>query len=362
VARYEVISADSHVIEPGDLWLRYIDPEFRERAPRIVNRDGTDFYEAEGGEHLMTVPVAAAPGRPVKWTGTFEESVPPGGYDPRARVADMLVDGVDAEIVYPTIAMRIFSLDDADYRTACCRAYNRWVADFVAGAPERLKGIGMVSLHDPEAAAREVETIRAQGLSGVMVAIATGADTAYDSPFYDPFWAAARALGMPVSLHVFTERTKVAMIERRPVQEYALVFFDIQRTLCQLIFGGVFNRFPGVKVVSVENDSGWAPYFVERLEHVVYRLSSAGMGAQFTDRTPRECFQDNVRLTFIRDRTGLCAREFLGPETLMWSSDYPHSDGTWPKSREVIARIFTGIPEEERRRITAGNVAKLYAF
>src|SRR5260370_39386950 len=106
---YNVISADSHVIEPGDLWLTHSDPDFRARAPRIVRRDGTDYYEAEGGFRLFAVPTVANTGQPSRRrTGTFEETVPPGGYDLTARLADLAGDGGDADVVYPALAMRLY--------------------------------------------------------------------------------------------------------------------------------------------------------------------------------------------------------------------------------------------------------------
>src|SRR5438874_2815494 len=165
---YEVISADSHVIEPSDLWLSYSAPDFRARAPRVVRRGGTDVYEADG-VRLFTVPIVANAGRAVQWTGTFEESIPRGGYEAPARVADMARDGVDAEVVYPTFGLRLFGVQDAAYRAASFGAYNRWLADFVAGAPARLKGIGMVEIEEPRRAAADLGTLRELGLVGAMV-------------------------------------------------------------------------------------------------------------------------------------------------------------------------------------------------
>jgi predicted TIM-barrel fold metal-dependent hydrolase len=359
---YQVISADSHVVEPGDLWLKYSDPDFRERAPRIVRRDGTDYYEAEGGFRLFAVPTVANTGQPSRRrTGTFEETVPPGGYDLMARLADLAVDGVDAEVVYPTFAMRLYAYDDSAYRTASFRAYNRWIADFVAGAPDRLKGVGMVSLHDPAEAAEELLEIRRLGLVSAMVALSTDRDAGYDSTFYDPFWAAAEEMGMPIGLHLLTERRRTD-VENLAAADTILLAVDIQRSLAEMIFGGVFARFPRLMIVSVENDAGWAPYFVERLGQTFARRQADPARAQPGARPPSEIFRRNVRLTFIRDRSGVHGRELFGTETLMWSSDYPHTASTYPKSREVLDYLLEGVPVDERRQIAAGNAAALYGF
>ena len=201
----------------------------------------------------------------------------------------------------------------------------------------------------------------AKQADGRMAAVATVNDVGYDAPLYDPFWAAAERLALPVSLHVLTER-KGGDIEKRPPSDTALVYFDVQRTLAQMIFGDVFVRFPKLIIVSVENDCGWAPYFVERLDYVLYKRYT-GQGAPLPDTPmPSAQFRRNVRCTFMRDRSGVHGRDLIGPETLMWASDYPHSDSTWPKSQEMIDDLFAGVPDEERRQITATNVAKLYDF
>jgi predicted TIM-barrel fold metal-dependent hydrolase len=160
---------------------------------------------AEGGFGLVSVPLSSAAGRPsdqLSKVGTFAESVRPGGYDPDARLAAMATDGVDAEVVYPSVAMRLYAFPDLDYRVACFRAYNRWLADFSAAHPDRLKGIGMVGLDDPEAAARELEEIKRLGLAGAMISIRPGDGATYAAPEYEPFWAAAERLDLPVSLHI----------------------------------------------------------------------------------------------------------------------------------------------------------------
>src|SRR5438132_13226062 len=127
-----LISADSHVTEPVDLWLKYSDPDFRERAPRVVRRNGTDVYLAEGGFQLWVVPLAAAAGRDpdsLSMEGTYEDNVRPGGYDTRARLVDMATDGVAAEVLYPTFGLRIYGMAAPAYRAACFRGYHRWTAE-----------------------------------------------------------------------------------------------------------------------------------------------------------------------------------------------------------------------------------------
>jgi predicted TIM-barrel fold metal-dependent hydrolase len=360
---YQVISADSHVVEPGDLWLKCSDPDFRERAPRIVRRDGTDYYEAEGGFRLFAVPTVANTGQPSRRrTGTFEETVPSGGYDLTARLADLAVDGVDAEVVYPTFAMRLYAYDDGAYRTASFRAYNRWIADFVAGAPDRLKGVGMVSLHDPAEAAAELLEIRRLGLVSAMVALSTDRDAGYDSTFYDPFWAVAEELGAPLVMHEITggaeSRLVIAYWDENQSLGGVIGAHEAQRTIATFVLSGVFERFPGLKVMSTENHTDWVPWFINRISRA---RGKSSFPTELSMR-PIEYLRRNVYFTYINEPDAVQNRDVIGVDRLMWASDYPHSASTFPRSREIVERDTASIPADERRKLIHDNVLDLFGI
>jgi predicted TIM-barrel fold metal-dependent hydrolase len=368
---YNVISADSHVAEPVDLWTRYIDPAFAERAPRIVNRDGVEAFVCDGMELLPLAAIGAGkPNEDLDRGGTFDETVRPGGYDPAARWADMREDGVDAEVLYPTFALKMYQLPDPILRRECMRAYNRWLVDFcqdtsrLAGRPV-LKGIAMVNLEADtiDQAAADLEEIRRLGLAGAMIAVISSDQATYGDRRFDPFWARAQALDLPLSLHILTEARPRKKI---PFMWMTLSPEEIQLTLATLIFLGVFERFPGLKVVSAESDAGWAAYFAERMDYQFDRRRSVYLqhwGPQLPpDATPSDYLRRNVWMTFMRDRAGVLARDQIGLDRLMWASDYPHKDSTWPRSQAMLERLFAGVPDPDRAAIVRDNAKALYDF
>ena len=363
----KIISADSHVIEPPNLWVDYIEPEFKSRAPHCERENDKDVFKCEGGVTLIQVGAVSAAGRSVDKVaslGTYEQDAPKGAYDPHSRVGEIKGDGVEAEVLYPSIALRMFAIEDVPYQLACFRAYNSWMADFVKPYPDTFKGIGLIPIDDIEASVVELHRCKELGLAGVSISVSTGHDTTYDKPHFDPLWAAAEASRMPISLHILTER-------RRPDQQPdsvtrlvngATECFAIQEALGRMIFGGVFHRYPGLRIVSAENDIGWAAYFTERIDYLFDRRRPFHTFSIPRDTLPSEYMKRNAYLTFMRDRSGILSREITGIDNLMWSTDYPHLDSTWPKSREMIDRLVGDIPEDEAHKIIAGNAARLYNF
>ncbi len=359
--KYTCISADSHVVEPPNLWLDHIDPGYRERAPRVINDNGNDVFTVEGVD-LLPIAGGSAANRSSQQMlrGSYEEVTFKGAYDPDERLKDQDTDGVQAEVVYPTIALRMFSIDDPDLLRACFRAYNDWIAQFVGAHPDRLKALALIPLDDMEAAVIELHRTRKLGLGAAVIGLHQETDDVqYDSPTYDPFWAAAQELEMPISMHVLTNRAKIPI--RNAITKSTDVYW-MERTLATMIFGGVFQRFPRVKAISAENDVGWVPFFMERMDYVFGK----GMASQYPigsgSEKPSDFFRRNIYCTFMRDRSGILAREQVGVEHMLWSSDYPHFDSTWPNSQKVIGDIFQGVPEEDKGKIIAGNAAKMYGF
>jgi len=360
-----VISADSHVVEPLDLWTTRCDARYRERVPRLVREvDGRrgNFVVCEDALPVPLEAFCSAGLSSDELKRAFEDgalAVRAGGSDPAARLPDMAADGVAAEVLYPSVALQAFRVRDAALQRACFRVYNDWLADFCAAAPERLVGVALISLFDVAEGVRELERARARGLRGAMVWAAPPAGDSYARPAYEPFWAAAEAAGMPVSLHLGTTQELAAPGESIAVA-FMLTILPVQRALSQTILGGVLQRHPGLRLVSVENEIGWLPHFLARMDHGAAKYRQvAGLTL---DEPPSSTFRRQVRATFQEDRIGVEARERIGVETLMWASDYPHSDSTWPRSQEVIARDLADVPADERRKILAANVAALYGI
>ena len=359
---YPVISADSHFTEPADLWDLRVEPRFRGRAPHVVSREDTDVIVCDSADMFPVGVIHGVryKGGDVQLNGRYAD-VPASGWDPDARLAELAVDGISSEVLYPTIAMRFFTISDAELQDACIRAYNTWAAEFCRNHSTSFRAVGIIALEDMSRALREMERCRELGLVGVMIAFHPAGDRPYDDEYYLPFWERAAALGLPVSLHTATERrVSVKLTPTETFLQYTLV----QRTLIGLIYAGVFDKYPNLQVVSVENDAGWAGNIIERMDYVEIKARARNLqGSGHLNReAPSHYWHNNIMYTFMRDKTAIAARDIIGVDRLMWSSDFPHGDSTWPESQQVIDEQLAGVPEKEQRMMLHDNAARLYGL
>jgi len=359
-----VISADSHMMEPADLWVGRLDRKFRDRAPRVVKNEGKPGYSfvAPG---INPFPVAGGFARGLSGKELKEhmakgyEAARPSGWDPVERIKDQDIDGVEAEVLYTTLGMPLFQLDDADLQRACFRVYNDWVAEFRSCNPKRLHPIALISLEDLTEGIKELERCTQRGLKGAMIWGSPPADRPYSSKEYDPFWQAASELHMPLSLHVITGKGKESKVDFSQIATQAMsVLHEVQRSLTSIIFGGVLERFPQLLIVSAENDTGWFPHYMYRLDHI-YEKFGAMLPEQLPLK-PSEYVRRQVWATFQDDPVGPATYKMFGEHNYMWASDFPHADSTWPNSHKVIEKDFAGVPADVTNKIIFENAAKLY--
>jgi predicted TIM-barrel fold metal-dependent hydrolase len=372
-----VISADSHMMEPADLWVERLDSKFRDHAPRVVKKDEQSGYVfvAPG---VPSFPVAGgfAAGRSGEELKEFMKrgqqegyiTARPSGWDPVERIKDQDIDGVRAEVLYTTLGMTLFGLHDADLQRACFRAYNDWLAEFCSYNPKRLIGTALISLEDIGEGAKELERSAKMGLRGAMIWGAPPREKPYTSHEYDPFWATAQELEMPLSLHVITgkkppksdaEREKIRTARDQSfVRGYMNLIHEVQRSLTDIIFSGVMMRFPKIKIVSAENDAGWIPHYMYRMDHAFEKFGA--LMKEPLDMKPSEYVRRNLWATFQDDPIGPMLFNYFGADNFMWASDFPHTDSTWPNSLKVIAQDFEGVPPEVTRKIICDNAARLY--
>jgi predicted TIM-barrel fold metal-dependent hydrolase len=360
---YGVISADSHVVEPHDLWQRYTVSTLRDRAPRLERGPDTDRLVCEG---VRLPPVGLLAGcmrrdEEVRAKGRWEDDVYPGGYDPHIRLEALQRDGVDAEVLYPTIAMQLYPMPDLELQWALFEAYNTWLSEFVAEVPDRFFGIAMLTPDDLDHAVVETKRARELGLSGVMIPVIRGEGIPYWDERFDPLWAAAVDQGLPVSLHAATSRDPEKRWDVKSAALSVLQTVEIEHVLLELIYAGVFDRFPGLKVVSAENDVGWAGHMLERADYWFHRNRKLLKDIR-CNRPPSEYFHENIRATFMRDRTAVLSREVVGTESLLWGNDFPHHVSTWPNSKRELDEQLDGQPAEVRQAIVRDNVRALYGF
>jgi predicted TIM-barrel fold metal-dependent hydrolase len=366
-----ILSSDSHVFEPPDLWATRIDKAFRDRAPRIQRIDGADQIIIEKDQFLSGIGLISNPGarfeapETITGRGRFED-VPRGGYDPAQHLADMRLDGVAGEVLYPSQGLFYFRVTDTSLMSAIFRAYNDWLADFCKTDPSRLKGIAMVNVDDIQEGIEELERAARMGLAGAMITEYPLEHRRYDQPEYEPFWAAAEALGMPLSLHTATKRQgKIRGAGEKTLRDAssrATKAFYPALSLCDMIFSGVFERYPRLTLAIVEFELSWAPHLLTTMEYT-YRERHEEAIYRFKDgMRPSDFFHRNVVLSFQEDAIGIRLRDVIGVDNMMWGSDYPHSESTFPQSRKILAEILSGVPEDEQAKIVGGNTARVYHF
>jgi predicted TIM-barrel fold metal-dependent hydrolase len=368
---YKMISSDSHIVEPPDLWLERIAAKFRDRAPRVVQEDDGDWWIVDGHRTNSFQGGTQAGKRfenqdALRPAGRFAD-VRPGAYVPDAHIADNEMDGIYGSVLYPTEGLQLFSVPDSALLSAIFQVYNDWIADFCSAYPQRLKGIAMLNVDDLPGAIIELERTRKRGLAGAMITVYPAEDRSYDRPEYEPLWAAAQDLDMPLSLHIATNRPSpgVALEDNRSTRPGLLANADhwVRVSLAHLIFTGVFERYPTLRVGSVEHELSWAPHFLERLDYTYTQRARRDWWYRFrNDALPSDFFHSNVFLSFQEDALGIRDRALLGIHTLMWGSDYPHTEATFPRSREVLDTILAGVSDQERQQITSTNIASLYHF
>jgi predicted TIM-barrel fold metal-dependent hydrolase len=360
------ISADSHITEPPNTYVDFIDAKFRERAPKLVQLENVgDAFVIEGMQTPVPLGLLAAAGKEPSALSThgvkFDE-LWKSGWDPAFRVADQEKDGVAAEMIYPTVGMLLCNHPDFDYKKACFEAYNRWLESYCAGAPNRVFGLAQVSMRTPEDGIAELKKVKEQGFKGVMMPGDPALED-YDSAIYDPVFATAEELGLPLSFHILTTKSgALTQTSRGPrINGFLSIIRGCQDIMGTLIFGGVFDRHPNLKVVCVEADAGWVPHYMYRMDHA-YKRHRYWMKAPPLKRLPSEYFLEHIYVTFQDDWVAFKTKDLANVRRLMWASDFPHSDSTWPNSQAVLEEHTKSLTEAERNFICHDNVAELYGL
>ena len=363
MAALRVISADSHMTEPGDLWLQRLDRKFRDDAPRVVKNEkpsGAPYIFVGPGIHPLTVAGVFAAGRSGNELREHMkhgyEAARPSGWDPVERLKDQDLDGVLAEVLYSSLGIVLLNMKQPELQMACLRVYNDWLAEFCAHNPKRLIGIGLYPLTAlPDVS--EIERCAKKGLKGILILATDDNDLPYSDERFDPLWRAASASGMPISLH----KPLVSGMSLTPAMPTAAdlqihVIHVVEQCITRLVYGGVFERFPKLQVVSAENDVGWIPNWVHRLDHVHSKVANARQ----LPMKPSEYVRRNVWATFQDDPLGPATWKFFGEHNYMWASDFPHADSTFPNSLKTIGENFAGVPESVTRQIVFDNANRLY--
>jgi predicted TIM-barrel fold metal-dependent hydrolase len=359
---YRLISADSHVNEPPDLWVTRVPAALRDRAPRMEHFEQGDAWIIEGVADPINFGMNACAGlEPEDMHGWMRfEDMRRGGWDPAARLEEMDRDGVDAEILYPTprLSNAIVAHPDPAYHHAMVRAYNDWLSEYVAFAPDRFGGLAILPNRGVEEAAAEVNRVLDRpGMRGVVMGCYPNGTLRLE-PDDDKVWGLLAERAIPLGIHVSLTQSMPAA-HRAKLPGYGR-FFDAPNRMIEMIFSGMFDRFPDLDVVFAEVDFGWVPYVTEQIDNNFHRLepvSRFGLA-----RTPGEYIGRHFHFGYITDTYGLRNLAHISADRVLWSSDYPHISADYPHSWRTIQASLSGVAHDDRAKILHANAQRLYHF
>jgi predicted TIM-barrel fold metal-dependent hydrolase len=369
------ISVDDHVVEPPNVFVDHVDPKYRDRAPRIVERDHAQgwlwedrFYPMifQGNAHTRRFRDGEGGHGADLYARRFEDMIP-AAFDVHERVKAMDEDGVWAELLFPTFprfgGTQFLEAEDKDLALALVRAWNDWMLDeWCAEYPERFIPQTLIPLWDVPAAVVEIERCAAKGSRAILFVEnphPLGLPS-FPTGHWRPVFEAAAATGLPLSMHIGTSS---GLIRPSPESSFtvgvALCGINSMSALGDMIYGGVFNGLPGCRVALSEGGAGWVPYVLERLDYTWARTRHDDLR---NDRPPSEVFADHVWVCMISDDYAIRNRDLIGIDKIMWEADFPHNDSNWPNSRKVLAGQLADVPDDEAAKIAETNARTLYRF
>lgn len=387
----KAISSDSHVVEGPEVFAG-LAKRFGDDAPRVVKKDGKGDYiiipnKGDGGVNVGMMALAAArldkdgpierrPGhKPAAGTRHDPEiaayfaggydALRPGLIDGARRGEDQDADGVEAEILYPGY-FAMFKLSNPELLVATQKNYNDWLYSHCASSKGRLHGLAALPMQNPVAALAELQRVIKMGYKGVIIPSNAPEGTRYFDEIYDPIWALAAEAGIPVSMHVgcFSHAPQWVMdaLARDSIFIYGNSQSLIQETLIDLMIRGVCKRFPNLKFVLAEFNAGWVAHWLDRVDQAWQREYGANPNGIKYEETLFETWKRQFYATIEDDQPALACTDITGVDNLMWGSDYPHTDSTFPCSADVLDEMFQKYPDNVRRKITYENVKKLYGI
>ena len=384
------ISADSHVVESEDVFVGLVD-RFGDDAPRVVGagtiddaiiipskgrkgirkrmgwagmrvRDGVDI-DRRTAHKPQVDDLTDGEARTILAKGY--DGLRPGIRDGAFRGDDQDIDGVAAEFLYPGF-FGMFSFENPELTVACQRNYNDWLHDYATAGDGRLFGLAALPVQEPLAAAEELQRVIDMGYRGGLIPCTSPAGQPYHDPVYEPIWSLAEEARFPLAMHVGTNSYLPA--ENRPKPANADGVFDygntpatVQRTLVELMCRGVAQRHPNLPFVVAEFNAGWIAHWLDRIDQGLQREARFA-GNELTAESPHEVWNRQFYATIEDDMAAVATRHLIGVDRLLWGSDYPHVDSTFPFSGAVLDELFQDVPDTERKTIVHDNVIALYGL
>lgn len=374
---YPIIDADAHVQEPADLWTADAPASLAARVPRVTHSEHGDFWLFDKDKPPEAVAFTVSAGKSYLDyypTGERYETIRPGTWQPQARLADMAIDGIYAQVLYPSVTLKgagTYS-DDRELQLYCVRRYNEWLAqDFCGGSGGRLIAQAIIPTTGIDDALAELEWAIHSGHRGAVISRMPSGSFEF-SAADEPFFARCCEAGMPVVVHIgsfLRGRSGGSGGGGKRPDFRNMAFLGAAGAIkagshtipvaCDLLFSGMFGKFPELKIVLVEANIGWIPTVLEQCDDMFYRYRFFTGAAEQMDM-PSAVFHRHFWSTFLVDTVGMDLRHRLNIDQIMWSTDYPHSASNWPNSRQVIDRQFHGLPTAQVRRFLHDNCKRLY--
>ena len=367
-----VVDADGHILEPPDLWEKYLEPKYQPRAIKIVKNDaGLECLQYDGRLSEQAQPgfLSALGGmgraqdelRPTA-ERTYVNCAPFGSMDAAERVKLLDQEKLAKAVLYPTLGILWESeVDDVELSQAYCRAYNRWIADFCRPYADRIVPIAHLSLGDPEAAAAELRRAAKDGCKGAFVAPFTITRKPHGHPDHDPVFAAAQECDIPLAIHPTFEpkglnRARFHHMERMPLLG-VIASRILQQPLSTFFQFGVFDKFPKLRVVVLESGSSWLGFWMDRMDEGYETWMGGTVPLR---RKPSEYVREQVWVSGDPDEQATAyVIDYVGRDRFFWASDFPHPDHGG-KYLEALERMVAPMSPEARRGVVGENVLRCY--
>jgi predicted TIM-barrel fold metal-dependent hydrolase len=370
--QYNCVDADGHILEPLDLWQKYMDPAFRDRAPRIImgnnGKEQLIVDEHRVGDGNLGIgrigAVGARQGVVEADTMAYKDGKP-GGFDPHARIPDMDADGIDAAFLYPSLGLFSGAIHDPELAAATCRAYNRWLADYCSPYPDRLFGVAMLPMQDVDQAIKEMTFARKElGMRGGFLRPNPYNDRLIHDPVYEPFWSAAEDLDFSIGFHEGASagmpQVGIDRFATRGARHIITHTMEMMLACLSMIWGGVCERHPKLRVGFLESGGGWIAPWLDRMDR---HFDDQGFNDSGLKHRPSELFQRQCWISFEPVEGSLkVLADYIGPHKIMWATDYPHPDGFFPGAPAMVQKQLEGLSPETKHQVMAGGAMGFYGL
>jgi uncharacterized protein len=379
--QYSVIDADTHIVEPADLWTNRAGEKFAHQVPHVVYNESKQRSEWYINDEFITLaPAGAVAGyhSPPPASPKDYSEAHPAAISLQDRLALMDSQGIWAAVLYPNVGgfgnASFLKIDDEGLRIECIRAYNDFVADWVSQSGGRFVGVCAVPFWDLDETLKEVQRAADLGHTGILF---TGKPSLWweqphiADPYWNPLWELAASLDLPVNFHAgggdpalgWTQWGYKGMPARtRYTANSVPTFFGNAQAVCDVIFGGICQRFEKLQLVLVESGIGWIPFLLECMDYQFMENDVRQSSPELT-LLPSEYFRRNFSSMFwFEEAAPMRMLDFLGSENVMFETDFPHPTSLWPPATvaERIGRVFGGALESDRENVLWRNAARLY--